>query len=71
MMQSNVFDYDNMNSPAEKKKQPFNVLPPRNLSPPKFGEVVVQEYEEDRDKSESEMYVAVAKNIEAPLSVYD
>ena len=65
MMQSNVFDYDNSNSPAVKSSKPFNILPPRNPSPPKFGEVVVQEVE-DRDKSENEMYVP-----EKPASVYE
>lgn len=35
------------------------MIPPRKLSPPKFGEVVVQEYEdlEDRDKQDSEIFV--------------
>ena len=73
-MQSNIFDYDNSNSPsAVKQKKPFNVLPPRNLSPPKFGEVVVQDFEEDVDKSECDMFVA--KNIDstrvATVGVYE
>ena len=71
-MQSNIFDYDNSNSPsAVKPKKSFDILPPRNLSPPKFGEVVVQEFEEDVDKSESDMFVAKSKQVAAPIGVYE
>jgi hypothetical protein len=56
LLQSNVFEYDSPN----KKEKSFN-LPPRQNSPPKFGEVVVQEIEDDPDKID----VYVAKNIDS------